>query len=311
LSSVFVPVATSHGIEIFAPETGYISFFNSPYYSHQHALAVDIYPNTEAFIRSAPSPVEGTILHVYEAESPRPRYFRAPEIENVIVIVSAQNPHSWVRILHVNCYREVGTRVNVGDSLGNLERSGFFNFWTAKHMHVEVRRKREPLRAKGAFPMEPTNPDQNIEGERESHRSPLLATKVHTDYLLADIHQEIVRVGRFWGLGCTVNHQMGILDCGLPHYGYGGVHLLESRGIQSGDSVLLWGMDIGQVICVHRQYAMFKCRPLLGFVGTVPLRGLSLYVWLAETRTIKLVPEKPFTPPQIEELKEPIQFRRR
>jgi hypothetical protein len=306
---VFHPIASSKGIDIFAPETGFISFFNSPYYSHKHTLAVDIYPNTEKYILHTPSPVEGTIRHVYEVESPRRRYFLAPEIEKVIVIVSAQNPNFWIRILHVNCEWEVGTRVRIGDSLGSLERSGFFNFWTAKHMHVEIRRKCEPLRAKGAFPMEPVNTIQNIEGVIERHMSPLTVTNVYTDYLLANVHKGIIRVGRFWGLGCTINQQIGILDCGLPHYGYGGVHLLESRSVKVGDPVHLWGMDIGRATQVHRQYVVFKCRPLIGFVDTVAFRGFSLYVWLTKNRMIKLVPEKPFTPAETAQVGDQIRFR--
>jgi hypothetical protein len=307
---LFHSVANSQGVEIFAPETGYISFFNSPYYSHKNALAVDIYPNTEKYILHAPSPVEGMIVQVYEFKSPSRRYFHAPEIEKVVLIISSQQPDYWVRILHVNCELEVGTQVTVGDSLGSLERSGFFNFWTARHMHVEVRKKQDPLRAKGAFSMKPTNQIREIEGEIETRMSTLTATNVHNDYLLANVHGGIIRVGRFWGLGCTINHQIGILDCGLPHYGYGGVHLLESGHVKVGDSVYVWGMDIGRVKRVQKQVVIFKCRSLLGFVGTDTFRGFSLYVWLTKNKQIKLVPEQPFTSSNTIHVGDPIRFLR-
>lgn len=54
-------------------------------------------------------------------------------------------------------------QVSVGDYIGKLVRSGFFNFWTNKHLHIEVKRLENPLRAKGAYHIEPINScDNNI-----------------------------------------------------------------------------------------------------------------------------------------------------
>jgi hypothetical protein len=48
----------------------------------------------------------------------------------------------------------VGDVVEVGKPLGILLRSGFFDFWTDPHIHVEVRSPSDPIRAMGGFMLE-------------------------------------------------------------------------------------------------------------------------------------------------------------
>lgn len=295
MKDLFYPVAQSMGIEVYAPEDGFISFFNSPYYSHMNALAVDIYPNPSGTASCAPSPVEGTITDVYKFKAPQQRYFKTPEEEQLILISPTAKPELWVRILHVDCQLEIGEQVAVGDSLGVLERSGFFNFWTSRHMHVEIRGQKEPLRAKGAFPMRSINPKSEFEGSLQDEKPVLEIKASGGDYFLADYCRGFIRWGGFWGLGCMVNHQLGILDCGLPHYDYGGVHLKDPSSINVGDPVRLWGMNIGSVTRVCENFALFRSRPLKVRVNGASFRGLSLYLWLKDSKTVKLIPEKPAT----------------
>lgn len=297
---LFLPVAKSMGIEIYAPDEGFVSFFNSPYYSHLNALAVDIYPNSDEAVPDAPSPVEGVISNIYEFKSPDQKYFRTPETEKLVLISTPKRPDLRVRILHVDCALKIGASVAVGEPLGPMERSGFFNFWTARHIHVEVRRLEEPLRAKGAFPMEPINFGEGVEGSPKEEMTAFEARAVGSDYLLADAGSSVVRLGRFWGLGCVIGGQLGILDCGLPHYGYGGVHLVGSSSIKNGDSVRLWDVDIGLVTRVFKNFALFKFRPLSVFVDNAPFRGLSLYLWLRENRKIKILPDEPTPFPAVQ-----------
>lgn len=291
----FLSVAKSMGMEIYAPENGFISFSNSPYYSHTNTLAVDVYPNIDVPFPYAPSPVEGTISNIYEFKAPSQRYFETPETEKLVLISNPKRPDLRVRLLHVDCKLEIGTQISVGDSLGCLERSGFFDFWTARHIHIEVRRKEEPLRAKGAFPMLPINCGETVEGEPQDALSARGIKAVGKDYLLVETGGSVIRVGGFWGLGCTVGGQLGVLDSGLPHYGYGGVHLVDSSSVRAGDSVRLWGVDAGAVTSVNKNFALFRCRPLAVYVGGIPFRGFSLYLWLKENRDVKIVPYEPLT----------------
>ncbi len=122
---------------------------------------------------------------------------------------------------------------------------------------------------------------------------------VYPDYLLAEANDDLVRLGSFWGIGCSVGHQLGIIDCGLPQYGYGGVHLQDSTTIKTGDSVHLWGVDIGSVTQVQKYFVLFKCKPLAIYVDGILFRGFSMYLWLRKTVKMKLVPQEPLTPSTI------------
>jgi len=48
---------------------------------------------------------------------------------------------------------------------------------------------------------------------------------VKADYALLKA-KNTSRIGGFWGVGCTVDGEAGILDGGLPYYSYGGVFYL-------------------------------------------------------------------------------------
>ncbi|MFH0749101.1 MAG: hypothetical protein V1915_04205 [Candidatus Bathyarchaeota archaeon] len=291
----FLKIAQSMGIKIKAPENSFISFYNSPYYSHKNGLAVDIYPNNDDPLPYAPSPVDGTIINIFEFKASNKTIFETPESEKLILISPPKKPELRVRILHVNSKLRIGTQIVVGEPLGHLERSGFFDFWTNRHIHVEIRTPKEPLRAKGAFPMIPLIHGGNISGDVKGSASVRRVKVIGQNYLLAEINGGLIKLGNFWGLGCTIGRQLGILDCGFPHYGYGGIHLATSSFVKPGDPVRLWDTEVGSVLSVYRNFALFKCKPLAVYVDDIPFRGFSLYLWLKPQIEIKLVPYEPLT----------------
>jgi len=289
----FLPLAKSKGVTVYAQKSDFFSFFNSPYYSHINTSAVDIYPGGSNLETLVLSPVDGTVSKLYEFKSPRPKYFEAPEMEQLILITPKENPNVYVRLLHVNCNLQVGTLLSVGDCLGPLIRSGFFNFWTSRHLHIEIRSHEEPLRAKGGYPMEPINSGQNIL-RRKAEGIPCMRVRyVNENYALVELEGGLSKLGNFWGLECMVNNVSGILDCGIPHYCHGGVHTMDAAPAKVGDKIWLWGVTIGLVTQVFRNFIHFKCSPLSIYVNDFPIKGLSLYPWLREAENIKLIPKFP------------------
>ncbi len=288
----FSPLAKSMGVTLYAQKGDFFSFANSPYYSHFHKSAVDIYPKSDNG-DSALSPVDGVISRPYEFRSPSSKYFRTPETEQLILITPDENPSVFVRILHVKCNLQVGSVVAVGDCLGTLIRSGFFNFWTNRHLHVEVRTPQEPLRAKGGCPMEPINGRQDTL-RRLSKETPRIKVKnVNEGYALAEVEGGLSKLGDFWGLGCTIDDAFGILDCGVPHYCHGGVHTIDASSVKAGDEVSLWGVPLGRVTQASKNFIQFKCSPISVYVHDLPLKGLSLYPQLKDYKVIKLIPKFP------------------
>ncbi|WP_435061991.1 hypothetical protein [Halobaculum sp. EA56] len=121
------------------------SLYNSPYPAHDRACAVDLYPESNAGV----SPVAGEVLDTRTVGCPDREY--AVERDHLIVIDAGEYV---ARVLHVDPAVEAGDEVAVGDSLGEMVRSGFFGRWVDNHVHLEFReRGRNPYRASGSLPL--------------------------------------------------------------------------------------------------------------------------------------------------------------
>ena len=128
------------------------SLYNSPYPAHDRGRAIDLYPDTE----TARSPVAGEVVDTKTVGCPDRPY--AADSDHLIVIRVEGEPTDadglFARILHVDPAVAPGDRVAVGDSLGQLVRSGFFGPWVDNHIHLGFRPPdRNPHRARGSLPV--------------------------------------------------------------------------------------------------------------------------------------------------------------
>lgn len=270
------------------PRGSSITYFNSPYYSHHHRTAVDLYPETDhggiAF-----SPVDGEVVKVYTFHSPRSRHFTAPTREQLLLL-KARRSDQYIRLLHIETHLTGGETIRVGDPLGRLIRSGYFHFWTNPHVHVEVRRASNLLRAKGSLPIRPWNPATSVEGQ--PGLTTLTVAAVTREHLLLR-STSILKIGVYSGVGCTVDAEPGILEGGIPHYGYGGVHMATQQGCTAGATVRLDGVPLGRVSVMHGDLAAFKVEPVAMRINDLPIRGLSLFLAVGHSPLLKAVPHQP------------------
>ena len=96
-------------------------------------------------------------------------------------------------------------------------RSGFFNFWTERQIHVEVRRKKHLLRAKGSLPMVPSTQNSKLLGTFSEQPSKLRLVSVNQNYILVDPMKDgVMTLDPFIGVGCKIGKTHGILDAGIP-----------------------------------------------------------------------------------------------
>jgi len=278
-----VEVAKSGGISIHAPQSGRISFFNSPYHMHFELSAVDIYP--EAMF--APSPVAGKVVAIRKFVAPKPKYFQAPRHDYIIAIQPPQAEANVVRVLHVIPSVELGQKVEVGDQLGEILRSGFYDFWTDLHLHVEIRRKEDFIRARGGMPLEPRLGEVKLINEPKTNfKAKIVLHK--PEYVLLQ-GAPLARVGNFIGLAASVGGQPGILDGGLPYYGWGAV--MGNYFIN--DEIFLGGLKIG--MGVKRSVAgitKFKTLPISVQLNDLRVFGISCYLSLNDKYLLKAVPRK-------------------
>ncbi|CCQ36293.1 peptidase M23 family protein [Natronomonas moolapensis 8.8.11] len=121
------------------------SRYNSPYAAHDAGCAIDLYPGTDGAV----SPVAGTVRSIRTVRCPDRPY--AASEDHLLLIDCGSHV---ARILHVDPDVEVGERIDVGDRLGALLRSGFFGRWVDTHLHLGFRQPEQNLnRANGSLPI--------------------------------------------------------------------------------------------------------------------------------------------------------------
>ena len=286
-----LPIAEVKDVTVYAPKAGFVSFYNSPYYPHTSGTAVDIYLPGRSY-DFAPSPIEGRVKKIYGFTPPKSGPFPVPEREQLLILESRGKTTLYTRLLHVAPSVKVGNRISVGDELGLLIRSGFFNFWTDPHIHVDVRGTGNLLRAKGSFPLNPFSEGDEVPDFKGDVFEGLEVSSVTEDYTLLKVRNTF-RLGCFWCVACTVGNDTGLLDGGIPHYSCGGVYLPHSHSVKVGETVQLGETIIGRVERLQGVVAYFRGVPLSVHVNQTRIRGLSLYLSLSDQKTIKIVPEAP------------------
>lgn len=250
-----IRVASSENIDIYCPVDGKFSFFNSPYFAHRNFIGIDIYPNLE-FGEIAPSPVSGEVIGVREIGFFESKNFECSSKDYVILMKSLENEGRIIKIIHVKPLVKVGGKVTVGEELGSLIRSGFFDFWTDPHVHVEVKDPSSPLRARGGYRIKRImRMDWNMMEEdmiRKSLNGVVIESK--TEYSLIALNHDFK-----YGLPVNLSGEVGFIDGGIPHYGFFGVHINSTPKV--GDSVEFLGKKIGSVTSVFGNMALCLIKP--------------------------------------------------
>lgn len=212
------------------------SRFNSPYVAHERGRAVDLYPSTNEGI----SPVAGVVRETRSVGCPDREY--AADRDHLIVVDldddwcarSGAEPGTTARVLHVDPAVSAGDRVDVGDALGPMTRSGFFGQWVANHVHVGFRPPGvDPIRASGSLPV---RVDVDVEPAAWDGEGTVVETGPTHAVLDAPVHPDPQS-----SFAAIASDDGVPLDGGLAHYAAGGAF-----GRVEGDASLL-GTRIGEV----------------------------------------------------------------
>ncbi|MEM2026753.1 MAG: hypothetical protein QXT30_03200 [Candidatus Bathyarchaeia archaeon] len=278
-----IAVACSEGINIYCPRAGRFSFFNSPYFPHRNYAGVDIYPNLK-FGESAPSPVSGEVVTIREVNYFEDRGFEHSKVDYLIILRSLENEERFIKILHVKPTVNVGDKVLVGEKLGSLIRSGFFDFWTDPHMHVEVRKPNDPIRARGGCRVKRLLSVSEACGNALNQgRMEGVVLESRREYSLIDLSCDLK-----YGIPVNVGERVGLIDGGIPHYGFFGVHINSTPKL--GEEVKLLGETIGSIKSIFNGMCLAEAHNVkFGLNGR--LIRLSLYLFPSKP-IVKVIPEK-------------------
>lgn len=277
------PFAEGEGITIFCQEHGRFSFFNSPYYAHHTFTGVDIYPPHNVWFSSpAFSPVNGEVIDIKIVRYFTSNAFKCSEVDYVIVLKCLRNPRVAFKLLHVHPHVNIGDIVMVGDRIGTYLRSGFFHFWTDPHIHLEVRGVFDALRARGGHIIRRTMPLAEDAEPLRSLRGTVVVSRA--EYALIALESTSSN-----GVTVDVDGEVGILEGGIPQYGFFGVHLNGEAKI--GSPVKLCGVKIGLIEATNGNMGIGR------YAGPVPhVKGrkvrLSMYFYVNKP-LLKIIPVNP------------------
>ena len=295
-----IAIATSKQVTLFAPEDGFVSFFNSPYYAHSSMRGVEIYSRSRIFGSPVPSPVKGRVRKLHLFKPPSSSRFKSPETEYLMLIECSENPDVWVKILHVDPQVKEGDHVQVGEAIGSFLRDGFFHPWTNPHIHVEVRNPTNPIRATGGYPLSPVGVSGNpILYGSDGHCDTFEGIVVETGerYAIVDLEKApFINIGPFFGVQAEVGGCKRILDGGVPHYQRAGLIGAEAERSDVHHLVQALGARIGQLHeCLSDKASIFLCNNLEVTLNGVSCIGFSCYLSLKRSQTIKIVLHKDTT----------------
>ncbi|MEF8799529.1 MAG: hypothetical protein V5A38_01625 [Halolamina sp.] len=211
--------------------------YNSPYPAHDRGCAIDLYPESNAGI----SPVPGAVLDTRTVRCPD-RTYAVGEDHLILIDVAddwadGRGAELTARVLHVDPAVEAGDRVEPGDPLGEMVRSGFFGQWVDNHVHLGFRPAgANPYRASGSLPLAPDVP---VSGATWDGTGTVVETGETYARLDAPAHPEP-------GHWATVASDEGTpLDGGLAHYSGGGVYGVDDPA--AGRDLSLLGTPVGSV----------------------------------------------------------------
>lgn len=213
------------------------SCYNSPYPAHDCGCAVDLYSDSNDGI----SPVPGEVFDTRTVGCPDRPY--AVGEDHLIVIDVADD---WAdgrgaalvaRVLHVDPAVEAGDRVEAGESLGEMVRSGFFGRWVDNHVHLGFRpAAANPYRASGSLPVAPDVP---VAGEPWDGTGTVVETGETYARLDVPAHPDP-------GNWAAVASDDGTpLDGGLAHYSGGGAYGVDEA--EPDRPLSLLGTPVGTV----------------------------------------------------------------
>ncbi|MHA2008105.1 MAG: hypothetical protein ACW980_12385 [Promethearchaeota archaeon] len=278
------------------PHSSHFSIGTSPYYAHQHGLAIDIYQSLTLEPYEVISPIAGKVLKIKSVIAPRPKFSGGIDKDYLILVNNPSNPDIVWKMMHVKPDLQIGDEIKVGDHLGITIRNGYFAYWSSPHLHLEIRPFNNAIRATGGIDFSLNfNNSEILRKSNEDCDTIKVPIKIHSIYpeiILAYLPDRLChKISPFFGLNVSINHKMCLLDGGIPHYRIGTV--LSNQNFQKDifDSVYIGNLRIGTLHEINRQFGFLKFNKLNLSINDRAIRGISLY--LANfSPLIKLIPYK-------------------
>lgn len=294
--SGFYDIVRTEYLHISIPETSHFSIGTSPYYAHQHGLAIDIYQNLSLENYEVLSPIAGKILKIKPLIAPKPKFIGGLAKDYLILINNPSNPKLVWKLMHVKPSISAGDEINIADPLGKTIRNGYFAYWSSPHLHLEVRPSDDAIRARGGKNFYLFSEDEESQGtvskKLDYYDVPVEIVEVHPEFILIRFPESFYyKISPIYGMRVSVNHDYCLLDGGIPHYKTGTVISDQYHCFKTTNSVYLGTKKIGTLHETRDQFGFLKFNFIKFMLNDKEIRGISLY--LAKfLPLVKLIPYK-------------------
>ncbi|HDI02412.1 MAG TPA: hypothetical protein ENF93_02070 [Ignisphaera sp.] len=235
----------------------FYTLFNSPYYPHSIASAIDIYFNSDEALFLFE---EGRVIEIKWFPIPK---IRSDAIDREPMIIIDIGSNTIAKILHVFPKVRVGEKLVYGDPIGNTIVSGYLYPWSEKHMHLELRPLHDRYRV------------------RNAHKIKLLRTREVSSHntiygIVADIakHYILIKPIKSLAHGLTplfieFNSNKLFFEGGYPHYKIAALH--GGKCINRNNTICI---DVGY----YNTSIIKKSRNLEIKLYGITIDGISTYI---------------------------------
>jgi len=274
-------IGEAKGIKLYSPRDAYFSFFNSPYFGHSHAAAIDIYPHHQLWGGPIISPTSGKIVRVQKTKMGKKKVFPSEDYDFAIAVQPEEDEEVIVRILHCKPTLQEGDIVERGDIIGTGIRSRYFNYWTGIHYHVEIMHLDTFTRSTRSYPLDLPFHFKAITTKKTVSNSQFVVESVTENNIVGYPNNfSHATIDQFSGLSAIEDNSkiVGILDGGLSHYKHGGV-IGYSSTVK--DSIIsLQNHPVGVITRSLKGASLFLREPTITcFLNGIELRGISCFIY--------------------------------
>lgn len=292
----FLSVVDMATMKVSIPRTSHFSIGTSPYYAHQHGLAIDVYQNISMENYEVISPISGIVIKIKTLKAPKPKFKGGTDKEYLILISNKYSSKTVYKILHVKPNIQEGDKIAIGDTIGTTIRNGYFAYWSSPHLHLELKTFENAYRAKGgkAFSLAIQDSDLKILNNISDNSDliPIKIKYIYPEFILAQFPEYMYTyIDPFYAVSCKCNDVNCLIDGGIPIYKNGIIFFLHELNLELKNIVYLNKHRIGELRGTHKNFGSVLFDQVVFLLNGKKIRGISLFM-AGFIPLIKLIPEK-------------------
>lgn len=281
--SEFYNIINRDDINVSIPQNSHFTVGTSPYYAHQHGLAIDIYHTLSLENYEVLSPISGKVIKTKTLIAPKPKFFDGISEDYLTLISNSNNPDEVFKILHVKPKVRVGQKVEIGDFLGKTIRNGYFAYWSSPHLHLEIRPIEDAIRARGGknFSLVIENKHEIADNKNNFHmeKIPVIIKAVYPEFILVNFPDNLYYyIDPIFGVKGKINNLTCIVDGGIPIYKNGIALLQNNNETDFFNEIYLNDHKIGTLLDLRGQFGFIKFDHVRFSLNNKEIRGISLFL---------------------------------